>query len=51
MTKISTANLQVKYYFLLKKIVGAMYLASILPGPSRLQNLTQKCKIFNMFWT
>ena len=32
-------------------IAGGNVLYFPLPGPNRSQNLTPKCKIFNVFWT
>ena len=43
-------NCRVDYNLLLNIAEGsAPYFP--LPGPNRLQNLTSKCKILNVFWT
>ena len=50
-TKISKENLRVDYYLLLKCCKRQCTLLP-LPGPDHLQlNLTQKCKMLNVFWT
>ena len=48
-TKISKENCRVDYYLMLKYCTRQCTLLP-LPGPNRLQNLTPKCKILNVFW-
>ena len=48
-TKISKKNVRVDYYLLLQYCTSQCILLS--PTWAKLQNLTLKCKILNVFWT
>ena len=44
-TKLFVANLQVKYYLLMKMMRKVMYLAFPSPGQSQLQNLSKNAMV------